>query len=263
MQKVLIANRGEISPLRPYASCAPAVTPATWPASPSTPTPTVTRCTCDTDEWLAWETPRQPYLDVAEILDVAARSGASAVHPGYGFLSENATLAEAVLDTGFHLDRPSAVGDRQPRRRRGWPQSGNYRAEAPLVRDGRRSEAPTRWWPSAAEHGLPVAIKAAYGGGGEDLKVARALEEIPERLHDSAVREAVAAFGRGECFRRALPGQPATRGDHLQPVGTRVVVSTHRLLRCPASAPEAVEEARRRSSQGANCGDLPETPRRS
>jgi len=144
-------------------------------------------------------TSAETYLVIDKILGVARRSGADAVHPGYGFLAENADFAQAVIDAGLTWIGPSpeairSLGDKV---------SARHIAEAvgaPL--------APGTLNPVtgsdeviafADEHGLPVAIKAAFGGGGRGLKVARTREEIPE-LYESAVREATAAFGRGECF---------------------------------------------------------------
>ena len=147
------------------------------------------------------------YLVIDKLLSVARRSGADAVHPGYGFLAENADFARAVIGAGLIWIGPSPdaiekLGDKV---------SARHIAEkvgAPL--------APGTLNPvsGAAEvldfvdlHGLPVAIKAAFGGGGRGLKVARTREEIPE-LFDSATREAVAAFGRGECFVEKYLDQP-------------------------------------------------------
>ena len=148
---------------------------------------------------LGGSTPAQTYLDVAKILDVAARSGADAVHPGYGFLAENADFAQAVLDAGLVWIGPppaaiTALGDKVQARHIA------QKVGAPLVpgtADPVSDAAEVVAF--ATEFGLPVAIKAAFGGGGRGLKVARTLEEIPE-LYESAVREAVGAFGRGECF---------------------------------------------------------------
>jgi acetyl-CoA/propionyl-CoA carboxylase, biotin carboxylase, biotin carboxyl carrier protein len=144
-------------------------------------------------------TPAQTYLDVAKILDVAARSGADAVHPGYGFLAENADFAQAVLDAGLVWIGPppaaiTALGDKVQARHIA------QRVGAPLVPGTADPVSDADEVVAfATEFGLPVAIKAAFGGGGRGLKVARTLEEIPE-LYESAVREAVGAFGRGECF---------------------------------------------------------------
>ena len=145
------------------------------------------------------DTPATSYLDIAKVLSAAAESGADAVHPGYGFLSENAEFAQAVLDAGLTWIGPPPqairdLGDKVAARHIA------QRAGAPLVAG---TPDPVSGADEvvafAEEHGLPIAIKAAFGGGGRGLKVARTLEEIPE-LYDSAVREAVAAFGRGECF---------------------------------------------------------------
>src|SRR5690606_29753325 len=127
------------------------------------------------------------------------RSGADAVHPGYGFLAENAGFAQAVIDAGLVWVGPSpaaieALGDKVSARHIA------QRAGAPLVPgtpDPVTSASEVEEF--ARSHGLPIAIRAAFGGGGRGLKVARTHEEIRE-LYDSAVREATAAFGRGECF---------------------------------------------------------------
>lgn len=169
----------------------------------------------------------ETYLDIAKLLDVARRSGADAVHPGYGFLSENAEFAQAVLDAGLVWvgPPPAAIrdlGDKVSARHIA------QRAGAPLVAgtpDPVSGAAEVHAF--VREHGLPVAIKAAFGGGGRGLKVARTSEEIDE-LYDSAVREAVAAFGRGECFVERYLDRPrhvetqCLADEH----GTVVVVST-------------------------------------
>lgn len=139
------------------------------------------------------------YLDAGKLLAVARRAGADAVHPGYGFLSENAEFAAAVVAAGLTWIGPGPeairiLGDKVAAR--------TLAAEvgAPLVPGSPGPVAGVAEVRAFAEtHGLPVAIKAAFGGGGRGLKVARTLEELPE-LFDSAVREAEAAFGRGECF---------------------------------------------------------------
>jgi acetyl-CoA/propionyl-CoA carboxylase biotin carboxyl carrier protein len=148
---------------------------------------------------LGGATAAETYLDIAKVIDACLRSGADAVHPGYGFLSENADFAQAVIDAGLTWVGPPpaairSLGDKVSARHIA------QRAGAPQVPG---TPDPVSGADEvvafAKEHGLPVAIKAAFGGGGRGLKVARTLEEIPE-LYDSAVREAVAAFGRGECF---------------------------------------------------------------
>ncbi|MER5943382.1 biotin carboxylase N-terminal domain-containing protein [Streptomyces sp. NPDC001928] len=145
------------------------------------------------------DTPATSYLDMDKVLKAARESGADAIHPGYGFLSENADFAQAVLDAGLVWIGPPPqairdLGDKVAARHIA------QRAGAPLVAG---TPDPVSGADEvvafAEEHGLPIAIKAAFGGGGRGLKVARTLEEVPE-LYESAVREAVAAFGRGECF---------------------------------------------------------------
>ncbi len=144
-------------------------------------------------------TPAETYLDIAKILAVAKRSGADAVHPGYGFLAENAAFAQAVIDAGLTWIGPPpaaiiALGDKVQARHIA------AKVGAPLVPGTQDPVADAdEVLAFARENGLPIAIKAAYGGGGRGLKVARTLAEIPE-LFDSATREAVTAFGRGECF---------------------------------------------------------------
>ncbi|WP_277033152.1 acetyl/propionyl/methylcrotonyl-CoA carboxylase subunit alpha [Propionimicrobium lymphophilum] len=144
-------------------------------------------------------TPAETYLDQEKILSVAQRAGADAIHPGYGFLSENADFAAAVIAAGMIWVGPppqaiDTLGDKVKARHLA------HKVGAPLVPGTKDPVSDVKEIKSfAAEHGLPIAIKAAYGGGGRGLKVAFTMEEIPE-LYDSAVREAVTAFGRGECF---------------------------------------------------------------
>jgi len=148
---------------------------------------------------LGGTTPGDSYLVIGKLIDAASRSGADAVHPGYGFLSENAEFAQAVLDAGLTWIGPSpaaivALGDKVTARHIA------TRVGAPLVPGTPDPvSGPEAVMGFAEQYGLPVAIKAAFGGGGRGLKVARSLEEIPE-LYASAVREAEASFGRGECF---------------------------------------------------------------
>ncbi|NLP83951.1 ATP-grasp domain-containing protein [Microbacterium sp. CFH 90308] len=144
-------------------------------------------------------TSAETYLSIDKILSIARRSGADAVHPGYGFLAENADFARAVIAAGLIWIGPSpaaieALGDKVTAR------SVAERVGAPLApgTPGPVSGA-DEVVAFAQEVGLPIAIKAAYGGGGRGLKVARTLEEVPE-LFESATREAITAFGRGECF---------------------------------------------------------------
>ncbi len=197
MQKVLIANRGEIA-VRVARACRDAgiVSVAVY-ADPDRDACHVRAA--DEAYALGGDTPAASYLDQAKVLAAAAESGADAVHPGYGFLSENAEFAQAVLDAGLTWIGPPPqairdLGDKVAARHIA------QRAGAPLVAGTPDPVSGADEVVAFAEqHGLPIAIKAAFGGGGRGLKVARTMEEVPE-LYDSAVREAVAAFGRGECF---------------------------------------------------------------
>jgi acetyl-CoA/propionyl-CoA carboxylase, biotin carboxylase, biotin carboxyl carrier protein len=217
VQKVLIANRGEIA-VRVARACKDAgLTSVAVYAEPDRNALHVRMA--DEAFSLGGTTPGDSYLVVDKILDAAKRSGADAVHPGYGFLSENAGFAQAVIDAGLTWIGPSpeaiiALGDKVQARHIAMA------AGAPLVpgtKDpvGGADEVVA----FAEEHGLPVAIKAAFGGGGRGLKVARTTEEIPE-LFDSAVREAVSAFGRGECFVERFLDKPR----HVE---AQVLADTH------------------------------------
>ena len=194
---VLIANRGEIA-VRIIRACKDAgLTSVAVYADPDRDAPHVRLA--DHAFSLGGATARETYLDIAKLIEVAERSGAQAVHPGYGFLAENADFARAVIEAGLTWIGPSpaaieALGDKVSARHIA------QRAGAPLV-PGTPDPVETadEVVAFAQEFGLPVAIKAAFGGGGRGLKVARTIEEIPE-LFDSATREALAAFGRGECF---------------------------------------------------------------
>ena len=144
-------------------------------------------------------TPAETYLDIDKIIAIAKRSGADAVHPGYGFLSENSNFAQAVVDAGMVWIGPppaaiESLGDKVTARhiaqKVGAPQ-------VPGTTDPVKNADEIIEF--AKTHGLPIAIKAAFGGGGRGLKVARTLEEIPAKF-ESATREAITAFGRGECF---------------------------------------------------------------
>ncbi|MDT0322353.1 acetyl/propionyl/methylcrotonyl-CoA carboxylase subunit alpha [Streptomyces millisiae] len=197
MRKVLIANRGEIA-VRVARACRDAgIASVAVYAEPDRDAVHVRA----TDEAFALggDTPAASYLDIEKVLKAAADAGADAIHPGYGFLSENAEFAQAVIDAGLTWIGPPpdairSLGDKVAARHIA------QRAGAPLVAGTTDPvSGADEVVAFAREHGLPVAIKAAFGGGGRGLKVARTIEEIPE-LYDSAVREAVAAFGRGECF---------------------------------------------------------------
>ncbi|MCX4527718.1 MULTISPECIES: biotin carboxylase N-terminal domain-containing protein [unclassified Streptomyces] len=197
MRKVLIANRGEIA-VRVARACRDAgIASVAVYADPDRDALHVRAA--DEAFALGGDTPAASYLDIAKVLQAAADSGADAIHPGYGFLSENAEFAQAVLDAGLTWIGPPPqairdLGDKVAARHIA------QRAGAPLVAGTPDPVSGAEEVVAfAKEHGLPIAIKAAFGGGGRGLKVARTLEEVPE-LYDSAVREAVAAFGRGECF---------------------------------------------------------------
>ncbi|MFB4301876.1 acetyl/propionyl/methylcrotonyl-CoA carboxylase subunit alpha [Actinomadura sp. NTSP31] len=197
MRKILIANRGEIA-VRVVRACRDAgLASVAVYADPDVSAPHARMA--DEAYALRGAAPAETYLDIGKLLKAAADAGADAVHPGYGFLSESAEFAQAVIDEGLVWigPPPSAIellGDkvraRHVAREQGAPlapgTAGPVSGAGEAVAFGR-------------EHGLPVAIKAAFGGGGRGLKVARSLDEIPERF-ESAVREAEAAFGRGECF---------------------------------------------------------------
>ena len=197
MRKVLIANRGEIA-VRVIRACRDAGL-ASVAVYSDQDLDALHVLMADEAYALGGQSAAESYLDIARILGAADASGADAVHPGYGFLAENADFARAVAGAGLTWIGPppaaiEALGDkvaaRQIARAVGAPLAAGT--------DGPVSGAEEAV-AFAAEHGLPIAIKAAFGGGGRGLKVARTTEEISEQF-DSAVREAVAAFGRGECF---------------------------------------------------------------
>ena len=197
ISKVLIANRGEIAVRVIRAAADAGLASVAIYAEPDSDSLFVSLA--DEAYALGGATPAETYLNIAKILDIAARSGADAIHPGYGFLAENASFAEAVLAAGLIWIGPppaaiEALGDKVRARHIA------QKVGAPLVPGTPDPVADADAVIAfATEHGLPIAIKAAFGGGGRGLKVAREMAEIPE-LFDSATREAVTAFGRGECF---------------------------------------------------------------
>ncbi|MGY0540738.1 acetyl/propionyl/methylcrotonyl-CoA carboxylase subunit alpha [Nocardioides sp. YJ-D4] len=253
LTKVLIANRGEIA-VRVIRACKDAgIGSVAIYAEPDRDALFVRLA--DESYALGGATPAESYLSIEKILDVAKQSGADSVHPGYGFLAENADFATAVIDAGLTWIGPSpeaidALGDKAKAKQIA------LKAGAPLapglkdpVKDASEIVA------FAQEYGLPVAIKAVFGGGGRGLKVARTLEEIPD-LYESAVREAVGAFGRGECLVEKFLDKP--RHVETQCLadthGNVVVVSTrdcslqrrHQKLVEEAPAPFLTEEQNKR-----------------
>ncbi|GAA4693419.1 biotin carboxylase N-terminal domain-containing protein [Nocardioides conyzicola] len=197
LQKVLIANRGEIA-VRVIRACKDAgIGSVAVYAEPDRDALFVRLA--DEAHSLGGATPADSYLDIAKIIAVAEKSGADSVHPGYGFLAENAEFAQAVMDAGLVWIGPppaaiEALGDKAKAKHIA------VKANAPLApgtKDALKDADEAVKF--AEENGLPIAIKAVFGGGGRGLKVARTLEEIPDAF-ESAVREAVSAFGRGECL---------------------------------------------------------------
>ena len=197
MKRVLIANRGEIA-LRVIRACRDHGLESVAIYSEEDRDALHAK-SADSAYSLDGVSAKDTYLNISKIIALAKSSGADAIHPGYGFLSENADFAQAVIDAGLIWIGPSpaaisALGDKVSARRIA------SAAGAPLVAGTKDPvNDADEIIAFAREHGLPVAIKAAFGGGGRGLKVARTLEEIPE-LFASAVREAIAGFGRGECF---------------------------------------------------------------
>ncbi|WP_342022243.1 biotin carboxylase N-terminal domain-containing protein [Arthrobacter citreus] len=195
--KVLIANRGEIAVRVIRAARDEGLTSVAVYADPDRDALHVRLA--DEAYSLGGSTAAESYLDMGKILDAARKSGADAIHPGYGFLSENAEFAQRVIDAGLTWIGPSPhaisqLGDKVQARHIA------AKVGAPLVpgtADPVKNAQEVLDFADA--HGLPLAIKAAFGGGGRGIKVARTRAEIPE-MFESAVREATAAFGRGECF---------------------------------------------------------------
>ncbi|GIG85721.1 acetyl-/propionyl-CoA carboxylase subunit alpha [Plantactinospora endophytica] len=251
MRKVLIANRGEIA-VRVARACRDAGL-ASVAVYADSDRDALHATLADEAYALGGETATETYLRIDKLLDVAARSGADAVHPGYGFLSENADFAAAVIDAGLTWIGPTPqairdLGDKVTARHIA------QRVGAPLVPGTPEPvSGPEEVLTFAAEHGLPVAIKAAFGGGGRGLKVARTLKEIPT-LFESATREALAAFGRGECFVERYLDRPrhveaqvlADQHGNVVVVGTRdcSLQRRHQKLVEEAPAPFLTDEQR-------------------
>jgi acetyl-CoA/propionyl-CoA carboxylase biotin carboxyl carrier protein len=224
-KRVLIANRGEIA-LRVVRACRDAgLASIAVYADPDAGAPFARLA--DEALPLGGTTSAGTYLDIAKLLAAAGQAGAEAVHPGYGFLAENADFAQAVLDAGLTWIGPPpevirVLGDKVRAR------AIAARVGAPLVPGTTSPVADAAEAVRFAEqHGLPVAIKAAHGGGGRGLRVARDIGEVAG-LFDAAVREARSAFGRGECFVEAY----VEHGRHVEAqvladtAGTVLVVGT-------------------------------------
>ncbi len=197
LRKVLVANRGEIA-VRVVRACRDAGIASVAVYAEADRDALHVRL-ADEAYSLDGATPGDSYLSIEKLLGVAERAGADSVHPGYGFLAENADFARAVSDAGRTWIGPppeaiDSLGDKVKARHIAEKVGAPLVAGTPdPVDDAKQVVA------FAEEHGLPIAIKAAYGGGGRGLKVARTMDEVAE-LYESAVREAVSAFGRGECF---------------------------------------------------------------
>ena len=197
VSKILIANRGEIAVRVIRAARDEGLQTVAVYADPDRDAQHVKLA--DEAYALGGATAAQSYLVMDKLIEIAIRSGADAVHPGYGFLSENAQFAQKCIDAGLTWIGPSPesitqLGDKVAARHIA------QKVGAPLVpgtKDPVKSADEVVAF--ADEHGLPIAVKAAFGGGGRGIKVARDRESIVE-MYESAVREATAAFGRGECF---------------------------------------------------------------
>lgn len=197
VSKILIANRGEIAVRVIRAARDEGLQTVAVYADPDRDSQHVKLA--DEAYALGGATAAQSYLVMDKLIEIALRSGADAVHPGYGFLSENAQFAQKCIDAGLTWIGPSPesitqLGDKVAARHIA------QKVGAPLVpgtKDPVKSADEVVAF--ADEHGLPIAVKAAFGGGGRGIKVARDRESIVE-MYESAVREATAAFGRGECF---------------------------------------------------------------
>ncbi len=253
MRKVLVANRGEIA-VRVIRACRDAGLASVAVYADSDRDAPHAKL-ADEAYALGGDTSIETYLRIDKLVEVASRSGADAVHPGYGFLAENADFAEAVGKAGLTWIGPTPqairdLGDKVTARHIA------QRAGAPLVPGTAEPVADASEIVAfAREHGLPVAIKAAFGGGGRGLKVARTLDEIPH-LFESATREAVAAFGRGECFVERYLDHPrhveaqvlADQHGNVIVVGTRdcSLQRRHQKLVEEAPAPFLTDEQRTR-----------------
>jgi acetyl-CoA/propionyl-CoA carboxylase biotin carboxyl carrier protein len=263
-KRVLIANRGEIA-LRIVRACRDAgLTSIAVYADADADAPFARLA----DEALPLNgtTPAGTYLDIPKLLAAAEHTGATALHPGYGFLAENADFAQAVIDAGLTWIGPPpqvirALGDKLAAR------AIAARVGAPLVPGTPKPVADAAQAVAfARQNGLPIAIKAAHGGGGRGLRIARDLGEVAD-LFDAAVREAEAAFGRGECFVEAYVERGRhveaqvladSRGDVLV-VGTRDCTLQRRYQKLVEEAPapflSAAQQATLERSAAAICAD--------
>ncbi|WP_026820252.1 acetyl/propionyl/methylcrotonyl-CoA carboxylase subunit alpha [Arthrobacter castelli] len=239
--KVLIANRGEIAVRVIRAARDEGIDSVAVYAEPDRDAVHVRLA--DEAYALGGSTAADSYLMMDKVLRAAEQSGADAIHPGYGFLSENADFARQVIDAGLTWIGPppsaiSSLGDKVRAR---------HIAEevgAPLVPGTKDPVSSAQEvLDFADQHGLPLAIKAAYGGGGRGIKVARTREEIPQ-MFDSAVREATAAFGRGECFiERFLDAPRHVETQCLADAAGHVVVISTRDCSLQRRNQKLVEEA--------------------
>ncbi|WP_198968910.1 acetyl/propionyl/methylcrotonyl-CoA carboxylase subunit alpha [Xylophilus sp. ASV27] len=217
MKKVLIANRGEIA-VRIARACADYGVRSVAVYADADIDALHVRM-ADEAHGLEGERPADTYLNIAKLIAIARKSGADAVHPGYGFLSESEAFARAVLDAGLRWIGPTPetiaqLGDKVEARKIALQVGAPLVAGTPdPVRDAGEVLA------FAERHGLPIIIKAAFGGGGRGMKIAWRMDEV-EELYHSAVREAVTAFGRGECFVEQFLDRPR----HIE---AQVLADTH------------------------------------
>ncbi|AYA41224.1 ATP-grasp domain-containing protein [Xenorhabdus nematophila] len=257
-KKVLIANRGEIA-VRIIRACRDygIQTIAVYADVDVNALPVQL---ADEAYRLGGNTPAETYLHIPRLLEIAQQSGATMVHPGYGFLSERAEFARAVIDAGLiwigpHPETIDELGDKIKARRIA------QKVGAPLVIGTAEPVKDVQEVVAFAEtHGLPIAIKAAFGGGGRGLKVAWRLDEVAELYH-SAVREATAAFGRGECFIEQFLNNPrhieaqviADKQGNVVVLGTRDCSLQRRNQKLveEAPAPFLTQEQRERIHQSA------------
>ncbi|MEV1291317.1 acetyl/propionyl/methylcrotonyl-CoA carboxylase subunit alpha [Pseudonocardia sp. NPDC049635] len=252
LRKVLVANRGEIAVRVIRAAKDAGLASVAVYADPDRDAMFVRLA--DEAFALGGSTAAESYLDIDKVIGAAKQAGADAIHPGYGFLSENADFAQAVIDAGITWIGPSPqsirdLGDKVTARHIA------TRAGAPLVPGTKDPVANAdEVLAFADEHGLPVAIKAAFGGGGRGMKVARERSEVAE-LYESAVREATSAFGRGECFVERYLDRPrhvetqvlADQHGNVVVVGTRDCSLQRRFQKLveEAPAPFLTDEQRR------------------